>query len=121
MGFINFKTYIKLNENISIVTDKYSELVAIAKEFEEILGEKEMKGTGLIDSLKKLNELILDYKEIGEVTDLEAEADAAVQPAEIETDVPTDVPVDVPVDVPAEIPGEVQEEMPEETQEEVVV
>ncbi len=81
MSFISLKTYLKLNENISLITQKYSELVTIAKEFENILGEKEVKTSGLLDSLKKLNEIILDYKEIEDIEDISTDlTELPVQP-----------------------------------------
>ncbi len=82
MGFVTLRTYMKLNENINEITAKYSELVALFKEFEEILGEKELEGTGLATAIKKLNELIVDWKDIEKLDDVQSDSDVQT-PAEL--------------------------------------
>lgn len=62
MAFVKLSEFLRLDEGINEVTAKYSELVTIAKEFETLIGEKELKKTGLMNALKKLNELIIDFK-----------------------------------------------------------
>jgi len=106
MGFITLGTYMKLNENINEITGKYSELVALFKEFEGILGEKELAATGLATAIKKLNELIVDWKDIENLDDSSNEVQA--QP---ELDLPSETQPEL------DLPSETQPELEEEIQE----
>ena len=118
MGFVTLSTYMKLNENINEITAKYSELVALFKEFEEILGEKELEGTGLATAIKKLNELIVDWKDIEKLDDVQP--DSGVQ-------TPADLPaelMDLPMDgaqPDIQVQDEVQTQEETQTQKETQV
>ena len=58
---ISYKKHEKLYESLSNLTDIYSDLIEIAKSFEEILGPEDMSTTGILDAISKVNELILRY------------------------------------------------------------
>jgi len=101
MAFVNLKQYLKLNENISIMTDKYSDIVALYKEFQELLGEKPVASTGLNAALKKLNEVILDFKgELSTISD----------PNEPKIQTQTQVQDELPMELPGDIQDETQDE-----------
>ena len=62
---IPFKKYEKLYESLNDLTELYSQMVEIAKAFEQTLGAEDVATTKLMEAISKVNELILRYNPSG--------------------------------------------------------